>query len=74
MLDSRADPAVPLVFGMSSVMTSTPTYVTIFRNYNCAGRELPDHFVQDPDESRLKLGLKPSEKRSKVSLAFILAF
>jgi hypothetical protein len=57
MLDSRADPAVPLVFAVSSVMTSTPTYVTLFRNYNYAGGELPDHFVQDPDESRVKLGL-----------------
>jgi hypothetical protein len=41
MLDSRADPAVPLVFAVSSVMTSTPTYVTLFRNYNYAGGELP---------------------------------
>lgn len=65
MLDSRADPAVPLVFGVSSVMTSTPTYVTLFRNYNYAGGELPDHFVQDPDESRAKLGLQPEfEKRA----------
>lgn len=62
MLDSRADPAVPLVFAVSSVMTSTPTYVTLFRNYNYAGGELPDHFVQDPEESRAKLGLKPEFK------------
>jgi hypothetical protein len=68
MLDSRADPAVPLVFGVSSVMTSTPTYVTLFRNYNYAGGELPDHFVQDPDEARRALGLKPEyEKRAPKS-------
>mmetsp|Transcript_12975 Transcript_12975/g.19826 ORF Transcript_12975/g.19826 Transcript_12975/m.19826 type:complete len:596 (+) Transcript_12975:789-2576(+) len=59
MLDSRADPAVPLVFGVSSVMTSTPTYATLFRNYNYAGRELPDPFVLDPDEARNTLGLQP---------------
>jgi predicted acylesterase/phospholipase RssA len=62
MLDSRANPAVPLVFGVSSVMTSTPTYVTLFRNYNYAGGELPDHFVLDPDEARRTLGLKAEFK------------
>jgi len=59
MLDSRADPAVPLVFGVSSVMTSTPTYATLFRNYNYACKELPDPFVLDPDEARQTFGLQP---------------
>ena len=31
MLDSRADPTVPLVFAVSSKMSSTPTHVSLFR-------------------------------------------
>ena len=57
MLDSRGDPAVPLVFGVTSKMSSTPTHVALFRNYNYAGGELPDPFTIDPDEARLSLGL-----------------
>lgn len=59
MLDSRADPSVPLTFGISSKMSSNPTQLCLFRNYNYGGGELPDAFVIDPDEARINLGLKP---------------
>jgi Patatin-like phospholipase len=57
MLDSRADPAVPYVFCVASKMSSTPTHVALFRNYNYAGGELADPFTIDPDKARLKLDL-----------------
>lgn len=57
MLDSRADPAVPLVFCVTSKMSSTPTHVALFRNYNYATGELPDPFTVDPDKARKDLGL-----------------
>jgi hypothetical protein len=57
MLDSRADPTVPRVFAVSSKMSSTPTHVCLFRNYNYASGELPDPFTVDPDVARLKLEL-----------------
>lgn len=59
MLDSRADPSVPLTFGISSKMSSNPTQLCLFRNYNYGGGELPDAFVIDPEEARINLGLKP---------------
>lgn len=57
MLDSRSDPAVPLVFAITSKMSSTPTHVSLFRNYNYAGGELPDPFVIDSDVARKELDL-----------------
>lgn len=57
MLDSRADPAVPYVFCVASKMSSTPTHVALFRNYNYAGGELADPFTIDPDRARLDLDL-----------------
>lgn len=57
MLDSRADPAVPFVFGVTSKMSSTPTHVALFRNYNYNGGELPDPFTIRPEEARESLGL-----------------
>jgi predicted acylesterase/phospholipase RssA len=57
MLDSRADPAVPFVFGVTSKMSSTPTHVALFRNYNYNGNELPDPFMIDPNDARNNLGL-----------------
>jgi predicted acylesterase/phospholipase RssA len=57
MLDSRADPAVPLVFAVASKMSSTPTHVSLFRNYNYAGGELPDPFTIDPESARQETGL-----------------
>jgi hypothetical protein len=57
MLDSRADPAVPFVFGVTSKMSSTPTHVSLFRNYNYNGGELPDPFTVRPEEARESLGL-----------------
>jgi hypothetical protein len=57
MLDSRADPAVPYVFAVTSKMSSTPTHVALFRNYNYNGGELPDPFLIRPEEARGSLGL-----------------
>ena len=57
MLDSRADPSVPLVFCVTSKMSSTPTHVALFRNYNYAGGELPDPFTIDPEKAREDLNL-----------------
>jgi hypothetical protein len=57
MLDSRADPAVPLVFAVTSKMSSTPTHVSLLRNYNYNGGEMPDSFTIDPDKARMVLGL-----------------
>ena len=68
MLDSRADPTVPRVFAVSSKMSSKPTHVCLFRNYNYASGELPDPFTVDPDEARLELNL-PVELDGELSKA-----
>jgi len=60
MLESRADPAVPLVFCISSKMSSNPIQIALFRNYNYGGGELADSFTLDPEKARIELGL-PSE-------------
>ena len=60
MLDSRYDPAVPMVFAVTSIMSSTPTHVVLCRNYNYSGGEIPDRFVVDPEQARNDLGL-PSQ-------------
>lgn len=57
MLDSRADPAVPLVCCLTSKMSSTPTRVALFRNYNYAGGEQADPFTIDPKVARQDLNL-----------------
>lgn len=57
MLDSRADPAVPLVCCLTSKMSSTPTHVALFRNYNYPGGELADPFTIDPLVARKDLDL-----------------
>lgn len=57
MLDSRADPSVPFVFGVTSKMSSTPTHVALFRNYNYNRGELPDPFIIRREEARESLGL-----------------
>ena len=57
MLESRADPAVPLVFCISSKMTSSPIQISLFRNYNYGGGELSDSFTLDPEKARLELDL-----------------
>jgi len=57
MLDSRANPAVPLVFAVTSKMSSNPTHVALFRNYNYNGGELPDPFMINPNDARENLGL-----------------
>eukprot|EP00540_Astrosyne_radiata_P001826 CAMPEP_0116848390 /NCGR_PEP_ID=MMETSP0418-20121206/14971_1 /TAXON_ID=1158023 /ORGANISM="Astrosyne radiata, Strain 13vi08-1A" /LENGTH=299 /DNA_ID=CAMNT_0004479957 /DNA_START=18 /DNA_END=917 /DNA_ORIENTATION=- len=65
LLDSRYDPSVPYVFGLTSIMSSKPTHVVLYRNYNYSGGESPDRFTVDPDEARAKLGLS-SEFEEKV--------
>lgn len=57
MLASRADPRVPLVFAISSKMSSTPTQLCLFRNYNYNGGEMSDAFVEDPIEAKEELSL-----------------
>ena len=59
MLDSRADPGVPLVCCLTSKMSSTPTHVALFRNYNYFDLEqtLADPFTIDPDRAREDLEL-----------------
>ena len=57
MLDSRANAAVPLVFAVTSKMSSNPTHVALFRNYNYNGGELPDPFLIRPDDARENLEL-----------------
>jgi hypothetical protein len=57
--------AKPLVFCVSSKMSSTPTHVALFRNYNYKSGELSDHFVIDPDQARQELGL-PLELENEV--------
>jgi len=57
MLDSRANPAVPLVTAVSSKMSSTPSQLALLRNYNYGGGEMPDSFCIDPQKARERLGL-----------------
>jgi len=57
MLDSRADPSTPYVFCVTSKMSSTPTHVALFRNYNYGSGEMPDHFTIDPAKAREELDL-----------------
>jgi hypothetical protein len=38
-------------------MSSTPTHVSLFRNYNYKAGELSDHFVIDPDKARQEAGI-----------------
>jgi len=58
MLTSRVDPTAPFVFAVSSKMSSSPTQLCLFRNYNysCGGKS--DTFVVDPKDARKELGLK----------------
>lgn len=67
MLASRADPRVPLVFAISSKMSSTPTQLCLFRNYNYKRGEMSDAFVQDPIEAKLELELPLKDDIYKLS-------
>ena len=67
MLSSRADPRVPLVFAISSKMSSTPTQICLFRNYNYGGGEKRDAFVLDPIEAKEELGLELEDDIFKLS-------
>lgn len=57
MLDSRANPDVPLITAVSSKMSSSPSQLCLLRNYNYGGGELPDSFTIDPNKARERLGL-----------------
>ena len=66
MLDSRADPSVPYVFAVTSKMSSTPTHVALFRNYNYNGGELPDPFLITPEDARENLGIALDSEDERV--------
>jgi len=68
MLDSRANPAVPFVFAVTSKMSSNPTHVALFRNYNYNGGELPDPFMIDPDDARENLGLSVNNEAKSIRM------
>ena len=68
MLDTRANPAVPLVFAVTSKMSSNPTHIALFRNYNYNGGELPDPFLIRPDDARGKLGLPLKDEGKRIRL------
>ena len=61
MLDSRANPDVPLVFAISSKMSVNPTSLTLFRNYNYDGNTQPDSFVISQEEASKVLGLNSDD-------------
>lgn len=65
MIDSRADPRVPLVFCVSAKMTSTTSKLCLFRNYNYSGGEKKDTFVISPKDARHKLGFISSKEDEK---------
>ena len=60
MLDSRANPAVPLIAAVSSKMSSSPSQLCLLRNYNYGGGERSDSFTISPNEARQRLGLEYS--------------
>lgn len=68
MLDSRANPAVPLVFAVTSKMSSNPSHIALFRNYNYNGGELPDPFVIHPEIARENLDLSLNDEGSNIRL------
>jgi hypothetical protein len=68
LLDSRADPSVPFVFGVTSKMSSTPTHVALLRNYNYSGGEYPDPFMVKPEDAREALGLTLEMEDDKIRL------
>lgn len=61
MLDSRADARTPLVFAVSSKMSSSTSKMALFRNYNYEGGS-NDNFVIPPDKARKVLGLPPLQR------------
>ena len=63
MLDSRADPNVPLVTALSSKMSSTPSQLALLRNYNYGGGEMNDSFCIDPQKARERLGLSSDDAK-----------
>lgn len=68
MLDSRADPRVPLVFAVSAKMSSTTSKCCLFRNYNYSKNEKKDNFVVCPDEAKRKLGFPFKSKKDHSSV------
>lgn len=66
MLDSRANPAVPLITAVSSKMSSSPSQLCLLRNYNYGGGEMTDSFTIDPNEARQRLGLERGNDAEEV--------
>jgi len=65
MLDSRANPAVPLIAAVASKMSSTPSQLCLLRNYNYGGGEMTDSFTIDPNKARERLGLEQDNDSEK---------
>jgi len=65
MLDSRADPRVPLVFSVSAKMSSSTSKMCLFRNYNYRCGEKEDTFVVSPEDARHRLGFPYDHKPEK---------
>eukprot|EP00934_Nitzschia_sp_Nitz4_P007994 Nitzschia sp. Nitz4//scaffold116_size91068//37362//40118//NITZ4_004953-RA/size91068-augustus-gene-0.19-mRNA-1//1//CDS//3329533563//7984//frame0 len=64
MLDSRADPTVPYVFAVSSKLSSTPSNVALFRNYNYAGGDLADGMTISPEQACRNLGMNEDQLKT----------
>ena len=67
MLDTRADPRVPLVFAVSSKMSTTTTSLALFRNYNYCGGERFDNFVVPPEMARKRLNVDQVKLEKSIS-------
>lgn len=67
MLDTRADPRVPLVFAVAAEMSSTNSRAALFRNYNYSEGEKKDKFVVSPEAAKLKLGFPFETRRQRYS-------
>jgi len=67
MLDSRADPKVPFVFAISSKMSSNPTQLCLFRNYNYNDSSMPDNFLISPEQAAEALDWTSDGQRDNAS-------
>lgn len=56
-----------MVFAISSKMSSTPTQICLFRNYNYGSGSMRDSFVLDPIEAKRDLGLELEDDIYKLS-------
>jgi hypothetical protein len=49
-------------------MSSSPTHIALFRNYNYNGGEQPDPFMIDPDDARENLGLLVQDEAKSIRM------